>query len=78
MGLKLTTAQRTALIELSDGRDHLTWKRATGQNGRVNYIAANSLRKMGLARMVFCRSNDQVRITDLGMALVNDRALLHA
>jgi hypothetical protein len=50
---RLTEAQLAALEVLADGKEHETHKQRSGLYGRVNYIAASSLIKLGLVHWHF-------------------------
>lgn len=57
----LTDAQRAALIVLSDGKEHETWRRSSGGQviQRVNHNAAASLAMMGLVRCRYSPGRQQ-------------------
>lgn len=71
--MTLTSAQRTALFALADGRERTTWRRSTLVSDvatRINQSSAASLAKRKFVRLRWTSAQMYVRITEPGLALV--------
>lgn len=69
---ELTPQQIDALRVLADGEEHDTWKqRSDRERGRVNFLAAESLRKLDLATIRYRYGSSTIKITNAGRAVLD-------